>query len=150
MTAEEQRRVLNSKLAAWGDKSTQDILDLVRRGVMTLPPGSARVPDMIIAQLRVIVGFAIREAALAGMQLQARLQSRAADREVLREDKPLAGVTATARGVVSDLRPREHLPQRMPKVVAEPLPPAATQTEQRWDDETTVPMRRPKLDLGDE
>jgi hypothetical protein len=130
---------LNTKLANWADKCTGDILDIIRRGVMSLPPGSALVPEVVKAQLRVIIGFAIREAALAGQQLQARLQNPKADAAVMREDKPLTGVTATARRVVSDLRPREHVTQRFPAVVG-------------WDDEITevMPPRKPIPDIGDE
>lgn len=143
MTPEEQQRAFNSRLATWADRTCGDIVALVKRGVLHLPQGTAQVPEIVIAQLRVIVGFALREAALAGQQLQARKANKQADREVLREDRPLAGVTATARRVVSDLRPREHVTQRFPAVVAPPLPPAAKETEQRWDDITTVPTRRP-------
>lgn len=130
MTPLELTRQLNTKLATWGDRMTDDIVGLIERGVMHLPPGTKRVPDIIKAQLRVIAGFMIREAALAGQQLQARMNEPAADREALREDKPLVGVTATARRVVSDLRPAEHITQRMPKVIVEPYP----------DDEITLPM----------
>lgn len=134
MTATELTAKLNTKLASWGDKCTQDAVDLINRGVLTLPPGTKRVPEIIIAQLRVIIGFAIREAALAGQQLQAKLSSRQADAEVLREDRPLVGVTATSRRVVSDLRPAEHITQRMPKVIVEPYP----------DDEVTVQSGPPR------
>lgn len=140
---EELQRRFNSKLAGWADKTTADLLALVRRGVMHLPQGTAQVPELVVAQLRIIVGFALREAALAGMQLQARKASKQADREVLREDRPLAGVTAISRRVVSDLRPSEHVTQRFAPVVLPPLPPASRESEQRWDDETTAPMRRP-------
>jgi hypothetical protein len=132
MTPLELTRQLNTKLATWGDRMTDDIVALIERGVMTLPQGSKKVPEIIKAQLRVIAGFMIREAALAGQQLQARMNEPAANREALREDRPLVGVTATARRVVSDLRPAEHITQRMPAVVDEPYP----------DDEVTVKMGR--------
>lgn len=149
MTPEELQRSFNTKLARWGDRTSDDIVGLVGRTMLHLPPGTAEVPELMRVQLRVLVGFAIREAALAGMQLQARKNSRAADRAVLRDDKPLAGVTAISRGVVSDLRPRDQIPQRMAQVVAPELPPAAKAEPQSWDDVTTQLMRKPP-DLGDE
>jgi hypothetical protein len=151
VTAEELQRKFNSKLAVWGDRTCTDVTDLIRRGVMNLPPGTSEIPDLVKAQLRVVIGFALREAALAGMQLQVRKADLAADRAVLREDQPLVGVTATARRVVSDLRPTEHVTQRFAPVVAPAPPPAVAKENPRWDEEPTVKMvRKPVPDLGDE